>query len=83
MADSDYDDELLQALPPVQNPPFNIPREIPGRWTVDAIIPYVKTAMLVELSTISLYLYTMYTIKNQGAGVDARKKIRGALDRLK
>ncbi|KAF8690923.1 hypothetical protein AX14_002933 [Amanita brunnescens Koide BX004] len=76
MADSDCDDELLQALPPVQNPPFNIPREIPGRWTVDAIIPYVKTAMLVELSTIPLYLYTMYTIKNQGAGVDARKKIR-------
>jgi len=39
----------------------------------------VKTGMIIELSTIPLYLYAMYSIKDKDseAGIYARNKIRG------
>jgi len=45
------------------------------------VIPYVKTGMLIELSTIPLYLYSMYSIKpDKGKmGTQARAALRGVV----
>jgi len=57
-------------------PPW-IPRRPPGEWTLDEVHKHVKTGMIIELTTIPLYLYAMYSIKDSGAGSDARSQIRG------
>jgi len=57
-------------------PPW-IPRRPPGEWTLDEVHKHVKTGMIIELTTIPLYLYATYSIKDSGAGSDARNQIKG------
>lgn len=60
---------------------FEIPTEPPKEWTPTNVIRFVKTGMVVELSTIPLYLYAMYSIKpEKEGGIQARAEIRGSVD---
>jgi Ferritin-like len=65
---------------PAQRPPFRIPAAPPAQWTPDTVIPYVKTAMMIELSTIPLYLYSKYSIQPDDGkmGTQARTVLRGS-----
>lgn len=62
------------------NPPFEIPTKRPQQWTSDTVIPFVKSGIVVELSTIPLYLYAMYSIKPEYGGIQARAELRGSVD---
>ena len=65
----------------VQNPSFHIPTQDPR--SVEDLQRYAKTVMLVELSTIPLYLYAMCSIdKRRVEGENARVDINGALGRI-
>jgi hypothetical protein len=70
---------------PAQRPRFEIPRAPPAEWSANTVIPYVKTGMLIELSTIPLYLYAMYSIQpdNGKIGTQARSSIRGSINVFK
>ncbi|KAH9957775.1 ferritin-like-domain-containing protein [Russula dissimulans] len=57
-------------------PPW-VPRRPPGEWTLDEVHNHVKTGMIIELTTIPLYLYAVYSIKDEGAGINVRNQIRG------
>ncbi|KAF9504781.1 hypothetical protein BS47DRAFT_1490060 [Hydnum rufescens UP504] len=65
--------------PPTQSPPFTIPSSPPVQWTPATVIPYVKIGMMVELSTIPLYLYAMYSVKPEGGAVGAGARTRALL----
>ena len=74
----------VTTIPPAQRPPFEIPRAPPPTWSPDSVIPYVKTGMMIELSTIPLYLYAMYSIKldDGNSGTQTRAALRGSIDIL-
>jgi hypothetical protein len=56
-----------------------MPDPPPHAWTLDEVVNHLKTAMVIELHAIPLYLYAMYSIKDGGVGTDTRQKIRGSL----
>lgn len=71
-------DTLSVPLPP------KIPKGPPGHWNSDELIKRVQVGVMVELSTIPLYLYAMYSVKTtKPEGVNAYKKLRGLADRPK
>jgi len=65
-----------------QVPLLQIPRGPPRNWDRGAMIKHIRVGMMIELSTIPLYLYAMYSVKptpNQ-VGVQARATLRGSAD---
>ncbi|KAF9518004.1 hypothetical protein BS47DRAFT_1338894 [Hydnum rufescens UP504] len=68
-------------MPPPQRLPFEIPTVPPDKWTPEIVVRYVKTGMLIELGTIPLYLYSMYSIQpdNGNIGTRARAALRGVV----
>jgi len=65
-----------------QVPPLQIPRGPPRNWDRGAMIKRIRVGMMIELSTIPLYLYAMYSVKptaNQ-VGVQVRATLRGSAD---
>jgi len=68
-------------------PPW-VPQRPPDVWTLTEVVKHVKTAMMIELTTIPLYLYAAYSIditssnlapNTLAAGQDTRKKILGVV----
>jgi hypothetical protein len=57
-------------------PPW-IPHRPPDNWTLTDVVKHTKTGMIIELTTIPLYLYAAYSIKPEGDGPKIRSKIRG------
>jgi len=56
-----------------------LPSPVPGdEWTLDKLKERLQIAMKVELSTIPLYMYALYSIKeyNGPGGNDPRVTIR-------
>jgi hypothetical protein len=72
-------------MSPNQKLPFEIPSKAPEKWSRGEVIPFVKSGMVVELSTIPLYLYALYSIKPESEpgiqpGIQARTALRGSVD---
>lgn len=44
------------------------------------MIKRIRVGMMIELSTIPLYLYAMYSVKPTQAGVKVRAALRGLAD---
>lgn len=68
-------------------PPFNIPRGPPEHWDPNEMIQRVRVGVMVELSTIPLYLYAMYNVnlenpQKKEAGLRARAVLRGLTEPL-
>ncbi len=64
-----------------QAPPLRIPQGPPRSWDHGAMIKRVRVGMMIELSTIPLYLYAMYSVKPTGqVGVQVRATLRGSAD---
>jgi len=62
--------------------PMEIPRGPPRSWDRGAMIKRIRVGMMIELSTIPLYLYAMYSVKptqNQ-LEVQVRATLRGSAD---
>ena len=70
---------------PQAPPPLQIPRGPPRNWDRGAMIKRVRVGMMIELSTIPLYLYAMYSVTptRDGVGVQVRATLRGSADPLK
>lgn len=51
----------------------------PKITSVDDLKRHLESAMLVELSTIPVYLYAMYSIKDEKMGAIAQNIIRGVI----
>ena len=69
---------------PQAPPPLQIPRGPPRNWDRGAMIKRIRVGIMIELSTIPLYLYAMYSVKltpNQPeVGVHVRATLRGSAD---
>ena len=48
-------------------------------FTLDVLRTHLQTAIVVEMSTIPLYLYAYYSIKPEGKGENARQSILSRL----
>jgi hypothetical protein len=55
----------------------DLPSIRPEHWNRSTAIDYAKIAMNVELHTIPLYLYSMYSVKPEDGGMQVRSAIRG------
>ena len=60
--------------------PMEIPQGPPRNWDRGAMIKRIRVGMMIELSTIPLYLYSMYSVKPTQAGVKVRATLRGSED---
>ncbi|CAE6511862.1 unnamed protein product [Rhizoctonia solani] len=67
------------AIPSLQKPGYPAPARPPkdSKWDLTKLKEHVQTAVLVELHTIPLYLFSMYAVRPEGR--DPVKKLRSVL----
>lgn len=65
-----------------QIPPLQLPQGPPRHWDYGAMIKRVHAGVMIELSTIPLYLYAMYSIKptNQAVALQVRATLRSVVE---
>lgn len=77
--DGDQSKQPFWKIDPQLGSALAIPKGPPQHWNSDEMIQRVKVAVRVELSTIPLYLYAMYSVSRG----HARGELRGLANRSK
>ncbi|KAG8679699.1 hypothetical protein FRC11_003397, partial [Ceratobasidium sp. 423] len=61
-------------------PIFRVPRGEPKEWTLTALRQHLQTAVILELYTIPLYLFAMYSIDAPSKPVEGNQEQEAVKD---
>ncbi|KDN37131.1 hypothetical protein RSAG8_10340, partial [Rhizoctonia solani AG-8 WAC10335] len=66
---------MSQHIDVATHPVYRAPKEAPETWTLDALRQHCQTAVILELYTIPLYLFSMYSIDTDAGGSEEQNAI--------